>query len=160
MSISGMLVAAARPVTRWHEFNAIAFPLQFFVRNPLFSVTVRNSTVTRATAGAVGGGVAVRASNLVESPGARFVDLVNVTITNCTAQRGGGTLVGCGMYDCWQLCGCIFFCHPWKNLIYLCQQACFPRSTPRSLTRLLAATLPPRPVGAPLFSLPPVSPPP
>ena len=71
--------------------NVIALPLQSFLKNPLFSVAVRNSTVTGSTAGAVGGGIAFRASNLVESPGARSVDLVDVTITNCAALRGGGT---------------------------------------------------------------------
>ena len=55
------------------------------------SVTIFDIIVANATAGAVGGGVAVRASRLVEAPGSRVVKLIRLGVSNCAAKRGGGT---------------------------------------------------------------------
>ena len=81
----------------WCFGDNLAILLMFFTRTALAnrnphpgSVTIADTIVGNATAGAVGGAVAVRAARLVEDPGSRTVDLVRLGVSNCTAKRGGG----------------------------------------------------------------------
>ena len=53
-------------------------------------VEITSTTISKCTAAAVGGGLAVRATRLVKAPGARFVELTNVTVAANKAKRGGG----------------------------------------------------------------------
>ena len=69
----------------------MSFAIPVTTRSPeAGSVTISDIVVANATAGAVGGGIAVRAARLVEAPGSRTVDLLRLGVFNCTAKRGGG----------------------------------------------------------------------
>ena len=56
----------------------------------LAPVTVVNSTFASSTAGAVGGGIAIRATDLIAVPGSRSATLDGVSVMDCSAHRGGG----------------------------------------------------------------------
>ena len=56
---------------------------------------VTNTSVTGSTAGAVGGAIAVHATNLVAYSASRSVDLVGVMLSGNEAINGGGALFPC-----------------------------------------------------------------
>ena len=53
-------------------------------------MTIANTAVIGSEAAAVGGGIAVRATRLVEEVGVRRIAMTNLTVTGNVAHRGGG----------------------------------------------------------------------